>query len=99
MMCPKCSADSSVLSTRAYKTVMTKRRRLCFNGHEFATVEVPIKTVSEKLLDSKAHATRRRANSIRVKKIVLDRTDLAATEVAAMLGISAVYARQIRAGS
>lgn len=35
MKCPTCNADSRVLSTRG-----EMRRRECFNGHRFSTIEI-----------------------------------------------------------
>lgn len=42
MKCPQCNAQSQVLETRN----LTWRRRKCFNGHQFNTEEVPIKTMA-----------------------------------------------------
>jgi len=39
--CPRCGAASSVLETRHSEgTCTTTRKRLCFNEHRFATVEI-----------------------------------------------------------
>lgn len=42
MNCPKCQANTSVLSTRA-----PKRRRVCDNGHRFSTVELSLPDVNK----------------------------------------------------
>lgn len=40
MKCPRCGADSQVKETRPAPHLTTRRRRECFNGHRFVTVEV-----------------------------------------------------------
>lgn len=40
MKCPRCGADTRVLSTRVLSTRGEVRRRECFNLHRFTTEEV-----------------------------------------------------------
>lgn len=40
MKCAKCGADSSVLETRLFEYGTTMRRRECFNGHRFQSIEI-----------------------------------------------------------
>jgi hypothetical protein len=40
MKCAKCGADSSVLETRTWEYGTTMRRRECFNGHRFNSIEI-----------------------------------------------------------
>lgn len=40
MKCPRCGADSSVKETRPFEHGTGYRRRECFNGHRFTTVEI-----------------------------------------------------------
>jgi len=40
MKCPRCNADSIVKETRAFEFGTASRRRECFNGHRFTTVEI-----------------------------------------------------------
>lgn len=40
MKCPRCGADSTVKETRSWENETMYRRRECFNGHRFTTVEI-----------------------------------------------------------
>lgn len=44
MKCPLCKAPSSVLETRKGGT---QRRRECFNGHRFTTMEITLRVDAE----------------------------------------------------
>jgi len=53
MKCPVCGVDTRTLTTKE-----DRRRRECFNGHRFNTVEVPVE-------DRKERAQIRRANYLK----------------------------------
>lgn len=40
MKCARCGADSAVLETRLWEYGTTVRRRECFNGHRFQSIEI-----------------------------------------------------------
>lgn len=40
MKCARCGADSDVLETRLFEYGTTMRRRQCFNGHRFQSIEI-----------------------------------------------------------
>lgn len=40
MKCPRCGAESNVKETRSFEYGTASRRRECFNGHRFTTVEI-----------------------------------------------------------
>ena len=40
MRCPICGGDSDVLDTRHSRSLVTRRRRACAEGHAFTTYEV-----------------------------------------------------------
>lgn len=40
MKCARCGADSNVLDTRLFEYGTTVRRRQCFNGHRFQSIEI-----------------------------------------------------------
>lgn len=44
MKCPQCNAYTIILETRQG----VRRRRECFNGHRFVTIEMFIKPITEK---------------------------------------------------
>ena len=99
MKCQKCGADSRVLATRAFKTVMTKRSRECFNGHRFDSVEVPAGAVWPGRLARVENGTRIRARSSRVRNIVLAHPQMSAASLATKAGVGAAYVRKIRSAA
>lgn len=60
MKCPICNADSSVKETRNHGT---RRRRECFNGHRFTTIEVVV------IADAERRGPGRRPNGDSVRQI------------------------------
>lgn len=68
MKCPTCDADTSVLSTRG-----EVRRRECFNGHRFSTLEIPY--------DSRADQQARRREHLAVMEEVRRQAEKEKTEI------------------
>jgi hypothetical protein len=98
MKCPRCGAASDVLETRPGEHLTTKRRRECFNGHRFLTLEVLPPATNRRDLAAAAQAAmaaaRRWTRDLRVRK-----DPRPSTHVARELGITDARVRQIRAES
>lgn len=91
MICRKCDATSSVLSTRMFEGVI-KRTRKCHNGHRFTTLEVLPSQVDRRTLTiSLKHAVARERRAA-----VMRRPDLSPVQLAVRLGITDARVRQIR---
>jgi len=68
MKCPTCDADTSVKATRG-----EVRRRECFNGHRFSTLEIPY--------DSRADQQARRREHLAVMEEVRRQAEKEKTEI------------------
>lgn len=81
-----CAADTLVTHTKNLKWGGIERKRTCFNGHRFTTLEsvwVPM-------------ANRRTANKERNLKYVREHLQASTKEVMKALNVSASYARRLR---
>lgn len=96
MKCPKCGADSSVLATRAFRTVMLKRSRRCFNEHRFESVELPVGALWHQKLAAIENGVAIRAKAQKLKHAVLSSPDQSNVALADRLGCTEARVRQIR---
>ncbi len=98
MKCSKCGADSSVLDTRPYKSVLQRRRRKCFNGHVFQTYEVHAGNIDKRTLADTRRGIAQKHNAWWRKEYVRKHPDESSLKLAVALGISDARVRQIRKG-
>lgn len=99
MKCPNCGADSNVLATRAYKDVMLRRSRRCFNEHTFHTYEVYAGNLDRRTLAGTRRGVQAREMANRRHNTVLRHPEMSATELAQQLGITEARVRQYRKGT
>lgn len=79
-----------------FKTVLLKRKRECFNGHQSITIEMPISLVAKSRIASMERGTLKRAEAIKTRKLILAHPDLTSTQLGVKLGVSATWIRDIR---
>ena len=96
MKCPHCGADSSVLATRAYKEVMLKRKRRCFNNHEFHTYEVFAGNLDRRTLADTRRGVQVKQLAWSRRRCVLSNPHLPASVLADRLKITEARVRQMR---
>jgi hypothetical protein len=97
MKCPKCGADSAVLSTRDHDGVMLRRRRKCFNeAHVFITYEVYSGDVQTKRLNQRPNGIKVAAQAWKRKDHVAKNPTASASKLAKDLNISEAAVRWIR---
>lgn len=96
MKCPKCSADSTVLSTRVFKKVLLRRARECFNEHRFSTFEVFAGNLDRRQLDKAAAGIAMRKIAWTRKQTVAKNPKASTTALANLLDITEARVRQIR---
>lgn len=99
MKCNVCGADSSVLDTRAYKDVLLRRRRRCFNDHVFHTYEVFSGNLDRRTLADTRRGIQARVAAVKRNRSILARPGVSATVLAAEFGVTEARVRQIRAGA
>lgn len=95
MKCTECGADSSVLDTRMFKGMLSRRRRECFNGHVFSTIEVPIGALWKDKYDRIISGTKLRAQAYKRRLAVL-KSKGNNSDTAKATGLTEARVRQIR---
>lgn len=96
MKCPRCGAPSDVVETRPAPHHATRRRRTCFNGHRFVTLEVLPPATNRRDLAAAARAAVAAAQRW-LRDARIRRDPRPATVVAREHDLTEARVRQIRA--
>lgn len=97
MKCKFCGADTSVIATRAFRTVFLKRTRKCFNEcASFITIEVPIGVVARSRIDRIENGIKLRARTNALRRAVRNNPGIKPQALARKLGISARYTLELQ---